>query len=278
LADCTDLTSEPERKSTLLSQVSSKKDQRTHDPLTVKSFSVIKASAAAALLAGQLAVLDITIQTLNGNSEQLASVFKTGMTASTMPLPIVPIPDYTIPPDMIQELEFRWPPYSHQMDLPEVEDTVRKIARDVRLYNRLPTQARDFVLSHFRRRIGTLKSDSSALSLLLSFLSFYPDHIDLHITLSCCYVASGVFATQAHLCRSAEKLASAKGQLCVEALTNLAVAYMTLVCWIQHFTITPVLTQRLSNRVTTIRQWSNSRKRWRPKRLCGRPSRICSSS
>lgn len=149
-----------------------------------------------------------------------------------MPLPILPNPEYVIPPDFAQEPDFRWPPYSHQIVSPEVEDTVRKIAKDVRLYNRLTTQARDFVLSHFRRGIGALKSDSSARYLLLAFLSFYPDHIGLHITLSCCYVASGVLATQAHLCRSAAKLSNAKGVVCVEALTNLAVAYMTMVCWL----------------------------------------------
>lgn len=187
-----------------------------------------KASAVSAMLARQIAVLELTMNVLPGGAKQIGTVFRTGLTVAALPLPSGEQPP-TLPLDRVVDQRFRWPPYLHQVGSTEAVDLALKISKDTRLYNRLTPQARDFLLAHINARMASYNSDEGARSLILGSLSFYPDHIGLYVTLSGFYTAKRMHAVQAHLCETAIKLASAKGQQCSEALSNLGVAHMVLV-------------------------------------------------
>lgn len=164
----------------------------------------------------------------NGNVSQLAAIFETGITASTVPNRMTP-PPLAIPADIPLEPGFDHHPFQLKADSPEVRTLVINIAKDVGTHNRLTPQARDLVLAHIQSQMQSLGANPSVRALLLSFLSFYPEHVGLHITLSSCYSAARQYGVQAHLCTSAGEISIANGPISSEALTNLAVARMKMV-------------------------------------------------
>lgn len=218
-------TVEPNRLLTMLSQV---RPHSTHTAFDADVWTLAQASAVAALLANQIAALEITLKVHSGNISQLAAIFETGITASTVPNRMT-APPLAIPADTPPEPGFDHHPFQLRADSPEVRPLVLSIAKDVSLHNRLTPQARDLVLAHIQSSMQSLIADGGVRALLLCFLSFYPEHVGLHITLSSCYSAARQYGVQAHLCRSAGKISVANGPISSEALTNLAVARMNMV-------------------------------------------------
>ncbi|KAK9895856.1 hypothetical protein P389DRAFT_70989 [Cystobasidium minutum MCA 4210] len=190
-----------------------------------------QASAAAAILAYQIAGLEIVLRLHTKNVDQLAAIFNTGITASSTAGAAAP--HVQIPPDVPLEPGFQYQPYAFLAGSSEPPFLVTDIANDMQRQNRLTPQARDLVLAHVQARMSSLASNSTTRSLLLSVLSFYPEDVGLHITLSCCYSAVGQHGAQAYLCQLANELAQRNGSVCSEALTNLAVARIAMNEFIQ---------------------------------------------
>ena len=185
------------------------------------------------MLAIQVAATEFVLQCCNGSSNQLQSAIDTGITPATIYLAAQVTPGVPAPPAVPiysqPDPAFEIAPYS-ELDINQTSTALySQIFLDMSMYNRLRPSARDYLLAYGKALYRQNAFDQRALSMLYLVLTFYPNNPQLLLFFSSVCHSFGRPIVSLFLSRELLEHESKEDRICVEALSNMGVAYLQLV-------------------------------------------------
>ena len=158
--------------------------------------------------------------------------------------------------------------YSNLAVNDSAHDLASRLIDDMTRYNRLRPAARDYILGYSRAVYHQGSMDDSLISTLYLVLTFYPTNEQLLLLLGCVNQSSGRPIVSLYLNRELLAIELVENRTCVEAMSNMAIAYASLVRLLCLYDFR----SDSDDRVSSIWRRSASVEHWRPSQHIGLPS------